>query len=67
MTPSNAMEKRLRIAGTLLVVGLLIEALCMLWKAPIAFIIFVAFGGLLLFVGVAVFLVSLVTAPSEHS
>jgi len=54
-------EKRLQIAGTLLIVGLLIEALCMLWKSPLAFILFAAIGGLLLGVGVVVYLVSLVS------
>ncbi|MGA2419657.1 MAG: hypothetical protein ABSG69_06195 [Candidatus Acidiferrum sp.] len=55
-------EKRLQIAGTLLIVGLLIEALCMLWKSPLAFILFAAIGGLLLGVGVVVYLVSLVSS-----
>ena len=54
-------EKRLQIAGTLLIAGLLIEAVCMLWKSPLAFILFAAIGGLLLGVGVVVYLVSLVS------
>jgi len=65
MTSTNPLERRLQIAGMLLIVGLLIEALCLLWKAPIAFIIFVAIGGLLLGVGVVVYLLSLVSAPAK--
>jgi len=63
--PANQLEKRLQIAGTLLIAGLLIEALCMLWKSPLAFIFFVAIGGLLLGVGVAVYLVSLVSSAKN--
>jgi hypothetical protein len=52
--------KRLQISGTLLMAGLLIEALCLLSARPIAFIIFVAFGGLFLLAGIALYLYSLV-------
>lgn len=65
MPSDNQIEKRLQIAGTLLIVGLLIEALCMLWKSPLAFILFAAIGGLLLGVGVAVYLVSLVSSAKH--
>jgi hypothetical protein len=63
MPSANPMEKRLQIAGTLLIIGLVTEALCLLWGRPISFIIFVVIGGLLLFAGVAVYLFSLVSAP----
>jgi hypothetical protein len=43
------------------VLGLVIEALCLLWSTPIAFVIFVAIGGLLMFVGVVLYLYSLVS------
>jgi hypothetical protein len=67
MPSANPLEKRLQISGTLLILGLLIEALCLLAAKPIAFVIFVAVGGLLLFAGVALFLFSLVSAPRAHS
>ena len=35
------LEKRLRLAGMLLIVGLLVEAICLLWARPIAFILLV--------------------------
>ncbi len=63
MLSSKPMEKRLQIAGLFLIIGLLIEALCLFWARPIAFVIFVAFGGLLLFLGLALFLYSLVSTP----
>ena len=57
----NPLEKRLQIAGTLLMTGLLVEAVCLLWARPISFVIFVAVGGVFLFAGVVAFLLSLVS------
>ncbi len=54
------LEKRLRISGILLMVGLLIEAICLLWARPIAFIVMVCAGGLLCALGIIVYLFSLV-------
>jgi len=65
MASAMPLQRRLQIAGTLLILGLLTEALCLLSKEPLAFIVFVAIGGLLLGVGVAVYLLSLISAPKE--
>lgn len=56
----NQVEKRRQVAGVFIVLGLVIEALCLIWFTPIAFVIFVAVGGLLLFVGIVLYLFSLV-------
>jgi hypothetical protein len=61
---ANSIERRIQVAGIILIVGLLIEALCLLWARPISFVIFVAVGGLFLFAGVVVFLFSLVSPRS---
>ena len=63
MSSANSMEKRLQIAGVLLIIGLVVEAVCLLWARPISFVIFVALGGLFLFAGVITFLFSLVSTP----
>jgi hypothetical protein len=65
MAGFNPIEKRLRIAGSLLMIGLLIEAVCLLWARPIAFVVFVVVGGLFLFAGLVVYLLSLVVHTSE--
>jgi hypothetical protein len=57
---ANSMERRIQVAGIILIAGLLIEALCLIWARPISFVLFVAVGGLFLFAGVVVFLFSLV-------
>jgi hypothetical protein len=64
MPVANPITKRLQISGTLLVIGLLTEAICLFSEKPIAFVLFVAIGGLFLFAGVTVYLFSLVsTSP----
>lgn len=54
-------EKRLRLAGLLLIIGLLVEAICLRWVHPIAFIVLVVVGGLLCAAGIIVYLYSLVS------
>ena len=63
MMSTSRTEKRMRFAGICLAIGLLIEALCLLWATPIAFIVFVAIGGLLIFIGLVVYLYSQVSTP----
>jgi len=58
----NQHEKRRQVAGVFIVLGLVIEAMCLLWSTPIAFVIFVAIGGLLMFVGIVLYLYSLVSS-----
>jgi hypothetical protein len=65
MANSTRLEGRLQIAGTLLIIGLAIEAICLLCAKPIAFVLFVTVGGLLLFAGVAVYLFSLISTPQS--
>ncbi|MFY9729052.1 MAG: hypothetical protein WB723_14085 [Candidatus Acidiferrales bacterium] len=61
MVSTSRSEKWLRFAGICLAAGLLIEALCMIWATPIAFIVFVAIGGLLILIGLVVYLHSQVS------
>jgi hypothetical protein len=61
MLASDPLRKRIQFAGVLLIIGLMVEAICLLSAKPIAFIIFVGVGGLLIFAGVAVYLFSLIS------
>jgi hypothetical protein len=60
---ANPAERRLQISGVLIILGLLVEALCLAWRGPLAFLVFLGLGGLLLFAGIVLFLFSLVSAP----
>lgn len=64
---ANALEKRLRLAGVLLIAGLLVEAVCLLSGRPIAFVIFVCAGGLFLSAGVVIYLLALVSSGDRHA
>lgn len=61
MLSHNPLERRLQFSGILLILGLLVEALCLAWKGPLAFLVFAGLGGLLLIAGIVVYLFSLVT------
>jgi hypothetical protein len=67
MVGANPIEKRLQIAATPIILGLLVEAVCLLWARPLAFLIFVALGVLLMFAGVVFYLISLVTVGAGRS
>jgi hypothetical protein len=44
----------------------LIEAACLVWAKPITFVLFVVVGGVFLFTGVALYLLSVVFETSGH-
>lgn len=61
----NSLEWQLRLSGLLLILGLLTEAICLLWARPISFVVLIAVGGTLLLLGFLLYLLSLV--PIRHS
>jgi hypothetical protein len=67
MRTGDSIDRRLRISGTLVIIGLLVEALCLVWSRPIAFVVFVCIGGALIGIGVLFFLYSLVRVKVEPS
>jgi hypothetical protein len=67
MRPEDLTGRRLRSAGILVIIGLLVEALCLVWSRPIAFVVLVCIGGALIGIGVLFFLYSLVSATAERS
>jgi hypothetical protein len=54
------LQRRLRLAGLLILLGLGFEAVSFFWNSPFAFFLFIFGTGLLLVVGIVVFLYSLV-------
>jgi hypothetical protein len=59
------LELRLRISGTLIILGLIVEAICLLWTRPLAFVLFVGVGGGFLAIGILFYLYSLVRAKQS--
>ena len=60
-TSDDFISRRLRIAGVLIVLGLIVEALSLIWNHPLSFVAFLGIGGLLLFLGIVVYLTALVS------
>ena len=58
---SALMERRLRISGILIVLGLLVEALSLIRIHPLAFLGFMFIGGGFVIVGITIYLYSLVS------
>ena len=66
MLSANPMERRLQLSGILLILGLLVEALCLFWTRPLAFVLFLGVGGFLLGFGILVFVFSLVSKKQSE-
>jgi hypothetical protein len=66
MPVQNAfVSKRLRLAGILVILGLLVQGVTLLWNHPLAFMAFLGLGGLLLFAGIVIYLFTLISAPKS--
>lgn len=60
---SAPLVRRLRLAGLLLCLGLLIEAVTLFWPHPTAFLVFLLLGGTLVAAGVLVYLLAIASDP----
>lgn len=56
----GGIERRIRIAGILLVAGLVVELISLTWSHPTAFLLFLFVGATLMAVGLLLYLYSLV-------
>ena len=61
------LEKRLRFAAGLVLLGLVIEAFTLLSNHPLSFVFFMMPGLLLIAVGIVIFLLALVHAPAART
>ena len=62
---STLLARRLRISGLLVALGLIVEAITMLWSHPTAFLVFLLVGGSLVAAGVLLYLFSIATLPAS--
>jgi len=60
-------ENRIRLAGILLIAGLLVELVTLRWSHPTAFLFFLLLGGALMALGIVIYLFSLISAESKPS
>ncbi len=64
MTSQNPMEKRLRIAGIFVLVGLLVELIALRWVHPAAFLVLAFVGIPVMSLGIVIYLYSLISLPT---
>ncbi len=67
MLSTDPLERKLQLSGIILILGLVVEAMCLLGHGPIAFMLFVGLGGVLFAVGILLYLYSLVSPKVEPS
>jgi len=61
MRSQNSMERWLRIAGVVVLLGLLVEVLALRWVHPAAFLVFAFIGIPIAALGIAIYLYSLLS------
>lgn len=59
------LEKRLRIAGILVVLGLIVEVATIQWSHPTAFLFFLLVGGTLMGLGILFYLYALIAGEPK--
>ena len=64
-TQPTKIERRIRLAGILLIAGLVVELVTLRWSHPTAFLFFLLLGGALMALGICVYLLSLVSAENK--
>lgn len=61
----SPLARRLKLAGLLVGLGLLIEAATLFWSHPTAFLVFLLLGGLLVASGVLLYLFTIAAHPTS--
>jgi hypothetical protein len=62
MDRAARLQRKLKTAALLLIVGLGVEAISLHWAHPTSFMLFIILGGVLVFAGIALYLIAIVTA-----
>lgn len=66
MADLTSLDRKLRLPAMILIIGLIVESVCLLRRGPIAFLLFVGLGGALIMAGVLIYLYSIVGAAVER-
>lgn len=62
MDRAARLQRKLKTAAFLLMVGLAIEGISLHWAHPTSFMLFIILGGVLVIAGIALYLIAIVTA-----
>ena len=61
----STLDERLRLAGWLILAGLVVELVTVFWVHALSFIVFISAGALLIGAGILLYLYSLVRDPGQ--
>lgn len=62
---NNPIYRGLRLSGWFIILGLVVQALSLLWNHPLSFVAFMALGGTLLAIGIILYLLTLVNLAAD--
>ena len=62
MDRAARLQRKLKTAALLLMVGLAVEGISLHWAHPTSFMLFIILGGVLVIAGIALYLIAIVTA-----
>lgn len=66
MLKADPLERRLQVAGVILILGLVVQALCLLSHGAVGFLVFTGVAGSLILLGVVLYLLALVRSESQE-
>jgi len=66
MLSANRTERRVQVVGIVLLVGLIVEVICLLRNGPIAFLIFSGLCVLMFLAGILLYLQLLMSSAVSH-
>lgn len=67
MLSGDPMERRLQLAGILMLLGLIVEAFFLFWTRPIGFVLFLGIGGLLITLGAVLYLLAVLSRQQPRA
>lgn len=59
---NDSLQRKLKVAAYLLIIGLAIEGITLHWAHPTSFLLFILLGGILVAAGIVTYLFALVRA-----
>jgi len=62
MDRASRLQRKLKTAAWLLIVGLAVEGMTLHWAHPTSFLLFILLGGVLVLAGIGLYLIAIVTA-----
>jgi uncharacterized membrane protein len=64
-TQNPRLTKQLRVAGALIILGLIVQLASLFWNHPLSFLLFVLVGSAILVAGILVYLFAIVSIPEK--